>query len=32
LYAQSDELLELLGSAGVADVPDMWLLEQAAVW
>ena len=32
LYAQSDEMLELLGSAGVADLPDMWLLEQAAVW
>jgi hypothetical protein len=29
LYAQSDELLESLNRAGVADVPDLWLLEHA---
>lgn len=27
-YSQSDELLESMKRAGVADHPDMWILEQ----
>ena len=32
LYAQSDELLESLKRAGVADDPDLWILERTVAW